>query len=574
MRNFYEQHLKPYVEDDLTVICAIFLFALFLRLMFLAHLIYDPAFVLPIVDCKEHNQLAFELLNQNNWRLTKFGYHTPGYAYFVAVVYKILGHSVVRLAVIQYVLGSLCACLVYYMIKRLMDRCSALFGAFLMSVYWMLIYTQSHVYSENLSMLLNLSMVCLLMFSKDSWHKYSLGGLLLGLSVVVRPEMSTFAVIFIVWIVMRRLSWKRALLYYLLFILGASLSVVPLLIRNKQLSGEFLIRQQIGVNLFMGSMPEYKGSNIYISVGTQWDKIIRMPFRELDKTDDELSEKERNAFYQGKVFDYIKNHPVEWSKFMAAKVFSVLAGIDFLRSEDVYFYDKFIRQTPFTLIQTWFICILAVIGILLSFLKDPRKYSLLYVYFGAYLFAMVFTYKTRYLVAHMPLIIIFASFAFYGLVEAIKRNNEWLILGLGSFFLALFLGVIYNPIDIVWPSQSEMNYVIAMNFDYHGDYPKAEGHFKKAIEIDPENKIAYVMLGNMYINTGEYQKAASLLETALKIIPGDQWISNLYNDAIYYMRSGGAEVYRENLSDEALFDRDPYRYYFRYPYEGPVYQKS
>ena len=100
--------------------------------------------------------------------MTQLWHHMPGYAYFVALVYKILGFSVVRLAIVQYILGSLSACLVFLLVKRLINRWAALFAALLMSVYWMLIYTQSHVYSENLSMLLNLLRVYVLLFSRDS----------------------------------------------------------------------------------------------------------------------------------------------------------------------------------------------------------------------------------------------------------------------------------------------------------------------------------------------------------------------------------------------------------------------
>jgi len=575
MKAFYETHLKAYFEDDVVVISVIFLFAFIVRLIFIPHLIFDPAFLHPVVDCKEHNDLAFKLLNLNDWRITEFWYHTPGYAYFVAVVYKILGHSVVRLAIVQYVLGSLCACLLYYIVKRLMNRWAAIFGAFLMSVYWLLIYTQAHVYSENLSMLFNLLMVYFLMFSADSWRKYLLSGLLLGLSVVVRPEILPFSLMILFWFLIKNLPFKKAALYYGLFVLGVALCVLPLMFKNYQFSGDFLIRKQIGVNFYMGSMPEYKGSNIYVSIGQEWSDVISIPYQEqnIDVRERMLSEKEINSYYVRKVLDFIKNNPLDWAAFMAGKVFSVVIGIDFLRTEDVYFYDKYIRSTPFSLIQTWFICILAVVGMFLSFLKEPKKYSLLYLFLGAYLCAMFFTYKTRYLVSHMPLIIIFSSYSFSYILEAIKKRNLRQFICVASAVLVLYGCVKWNPIDIVWPSKSEMHYVIGLSFDFYRDHDRAEEYYLKAIAEDPGNISALNYLGELYLDTGEYQKAISRFEQAVDVLDVEKYRNNYYL-AVYYFENGGEYNSMKRYPEEFRKRVELYNYYFPIPYRGAIYQKN
>ena len=572
MEGFYNQYLKPYFEDDTVVVCVIFLLALILRLSFLPHLIHDPAFVHPVVDCKEHNDLAFEILNINNWRINKFWYHTPGYAYFVAAVYKLLGHSVVRLAVIQYVLGSLAAALVYFMAKRLVNRWAGMLAGVLMSTYWMLVYTQSHVYSENLSMLLNLLCVYILVFSGDSWRKYLLSGMLLGASVVVRPEMLPFAGIVWVGLWVRRLAWRKIFKYYAWFIIGVAFCVLPLLLRNHQLSGHFMFREQIGVNFYMGSMPEYKGSNIYVKIGKYWEEVISKPYQRLGY-DRYLTETEMNAFYIKEVLDYMKRHPFSWAGFMAGKIFSVLIGIDFLRTEDVYFYERYIRATPFSLVQTWFICILALWGTVFSFKRERERFIFPLLILVSYLPALFFTYKTRYLVSLMPLLVLFAVYTLAAAAESVRRR-EWVALTtMICAVTLLYGGVRWNPLDIRWPSLSEMYYAIGVNFEYFGDYGKAEEYFVKALEVDPENLSAINDLGAVNMQTGQFARAAENFQRALRL-KDDPLYHNNYRVALEYLKNGGDYNYEDFYSEEFRNRIVLYHYYFPYPYQGPIYHKS
>jgi len=537
MKKFYDQYLRSYFEDDWTALSLICLFAFFLRLKFLPGLTFDPAFNDPIIDCHEHRDLALQIL-RNNWRIMKFSYHTPGYAYFVALVYKMFGQSAVKLAIIQYVIGTACAGLVFFLIKRLISRGAAFFGALVMSAYWFLIYTQSHVFSENLSMPLNLLMIWVLLSMKEGWIKYGLAGFLLGASTVVRPEIIPFAGAVVIWLMVKRTPFKKILGYGLAFAAAAAICMMPLLLRNHELSGQWLFRQQIGVNFYMGSLPQYKGSNIYVSVGRQWSKIIRLPFQELNRTDEELNEGERNEFYEKKVFEYIRAHPWAWGRFMAAKMFSVMVGIDFMRSEDVYFYNQYIRGTPCALIQTWLISILALMGMGLSFGKERKKYSLLYLYLAAYLMAMFFTYKTRYLMSHMPVLIIFAAYTVQRVIEAIDRSDHRRLIILSMVFFVLFLGVKWNPLQIVWTNASEAEYTIGLTYMDKHRYAAAVKYLRKAIKTDPNNIDALRHLGITYMQMGEWKKAVSSLKKALNKAPDDDWIASLYEQALQQQYSG------------------------------------
>ena len=572
MISFYNKHLKQYLENELFVGCSLFLFAFSLRLSFLPHLIDDPAFIQPILDSKEHNWLAHELINLNGWRMTKFWFHTPGYAYFMALVYKFLGFSVVRLAVVQYILGSLAACLVFFMVKRLINRGAALFAALLMSVYWMLIYTQSHVFSENLSMLLNLLTVNFLLFSRDSWRKYLCCGVLLGLSAAVRPEILLFAGVLWVWLLIRKLPVITVIRYYGLFVIGVCLCLLPLLIRNHQLSGNVKVQQLIGVNFYVGSMPEFKGSGIYLMFDS-WQSLLEKFYLEREQADltREPTEKELNSFYASKVIEYIRKHPLQWAGFMAGKIGSVLIGTDYPRSEDVYFYDKYIRAGPYELIQTWFICILAMIGIGLSLRQEPLKFTLPLLFLASYLPVLFFDYRSRFLISHMPLLIIFSSYALSVLIDHIQKKRLRDVASILSVALALFTCVAWNPMDIAWPSKAEAYHNIGSNFLYSEDPEEAKQYFRKTLGADPMYFIAINDLGVAYMTSGNFSLAAQTFQRAIDILPHPLFTAN-YQMALRLLEEGRAYDQWEGFPEEEKKSAELYYDLFPYPYEGAIYQ--
>jgi len=258
------------------------------------------------------------------------------------------------------------------MTKRLINQFAAIVAAAFMSLFWFFIYTQSHVYSENLSMLINLTLLYVLQFWQDSYKKYLLSGLLLGLSVACRPEIMLFAGFILIWMFFNKIKLKKLIQFYILFLLTFLLVIVPVLIRNHTLSGEFLLRQQVGANFYMGNNPDFKGSNIYVERGQIWNTFINMPYRELN-VNRPLKESEINNFYRRKTFELIKNDPLGWLKFMTMKAYSVFLGVEFLRTEDVYFYDNYITPTPLKFLQTRHIFALAFMGLFLTFFHDRRK---------------------------------------------------------------------------------------------------------------------------------------------------------------------------------------------------------
>jgi 4-amino-4-deoxy-L-arabinose transferase-like glycosyltransferase len=547
------------------------LFAFILRLSFLPHLIYDPAFIQPIAESKEFNWLAHELININAWQLSKPLFHASGYAYFLALVYKIVGFSVVRLAIIQYLLGSCCACLVYLLAKRLIGNAAAVFAGLHMSSYRMLLYTQCHVYSTNLSMPLNLLSVFYLMTGRESWHKYLICGLLLGLSAVVRPDAVLFICIFWVWLVARRLPLVAVFKYYALFLVGAGLCVIPLLAQSQQNKGNFDWNKALGANFYIGSMPDYWGSDIYVSFDKRselWEKFLQEKGQEY--VNREPTEREMNLFYFSKAFDYIKEHPFQWAGFMAGKLVSVLIGIDYPRPEDVYFYDKYIRFGPFSFIQTWFICVLALTGMTLSRRQEPQNLLLPLLFLASALPVLLFNYRSRDLVPYIPFIILFSSYTFQFLINSLQKKQTGEIAYIASTALALMTFVFWNPANISLPSRADAYHAIGSNLLTSQNPEEAQRYFLKVLEIEPKHVIAINDLGVAYMASGNFVLASETFQRALGFWTHPLFAAN-YDLAQKLLTEGGSYDPWDGFPDKEKVSADIYYHLFPFPYKGAIF---
>lgn len=64
-----------------------------------------------------------------------------------------------------------------------------------------------------------------------------------------------------------------------------------------------------------------------------------------------------------------------------------------------------------------------------------------------------------------------------------------------------------------------------------GEHDKAISLYKEAIEVDPEDKEAYIGISNVYMAQGEYNEAITNLNKAQVIDPKDENVTSLIEKA-------------------------------------------
>ena len=498
-------------RDCVTAI-AIFISTFLIKIPFLWNIRNDATFRLPIIDCFEFNIWALRILHQH-FLWTSIQNHTPLYAYFVALVYKIFGYNTFYIAIIQYALFSASTALLYFIVVRLFNKTTALITCIVMTFYWFFIYVQSFLYSENLSLFLNIFLVWCLLFTKDTLKKYLACGIIFGLSVVCRPEILLFAVFILLWFVARKIPVKKIIKFYSIFLFALTLIIFPVILRNYVVSGDVMLRSQMGANIYLGNNPELRGTNIDLEIGDKWRKFITMPHRALDKR---ASLTECDAYFISETIKIIQNDPVEWFRLIAFKIFSVLSGREFLRTEDVYVFKNYILGTPFCIIPTKAIFLFGIIGLMFSFRK-PKDFLLLYILLASAAIIIFFPIKTQYLMSVFPFVVAFSSFGAFKFYNAlINKKFPAIILMIVLIAFFNFLSF-YNPLDIKVPDLSETYYALGKNYYFLGENEKAKELYISSLSLNPKEGSVYNDLGLVYRNAGDHKKALKYFKKAIEL---------------------------------------------------------
>ena len=128
--------MKRSVRRKLLFVIALFVLALAVRLIYLLQIRNSPMFDTLTMCAEYHDQWAQMILQGEDLHEGVF-FRAPLYAYFLASVYKILGHGYNWSRLIQFLIGSLSCILIYILGKRVfndrtgrMESCATRFCQF------------------------------------------------------------------------------------------------------------------------------------------------------------------------------------------------------------------------------------------------------------------------------------------------------------------------------------------------------------------------------------------------------------------------------------------------------------
>ncbi len=469
---------------------------------------------MPIIDPLEFDVWGYKI-SKGELLWPQITNHPPLYAYFLGMVYFIFGYSPVNAVLLQYVLASVSLFWLFKIIRHHFDAPTAWVSCFLASTFWFFIYVNSFLFSENLSIFLNILLVYILTVFKEGWRKYLTAGFVLALTEVCRPQMLPFAVGILVLVFVASIPVKRKFLYAFLFLIFPVILNGLVIYQNYRVSGEALLRTQIGANIYMGNDPAFQGTNLYVKIGRDWDKFISSPHQHYQR---QVGEAESNAYFMSKTMDLIRARPLEWGGLIAAKAFSLVTGREFLRSEDVYTYNFYVIKTPFFLISTKLIFLLALMGLCFS-IRQRHNMWIMYILLLSLIPMFFFPIKTRYLMGLMPFVMAFSAYAVVCFYRMYKEQ-QFKTLGLNLFvFGILVLASAWNPLRLTLPDVSETFYAIAKNFDARRNMVMAERYYLAAIQIDPKHMSAYNELGVLYMNQKRCDRAVDYFKKAIELDP-------------------------------------------------------
>ncbi len=212
---------------------------------------FDPYnFVSLAEDILSHHGLGSRLIAQS-----------PVYAYGIAGVFALAGHSVYAVFAVQMLLGLLAVFVLDRTATLLFgDRRYGLAAALIGAVYSPLIFYEGTILRAVPIAYVNLVGFYLYLRACRSGRggMFFLSGLMIGLATVLRPTILPLASLYV--LARRSRPWPVRLRAFGLLILGMLVCVAPLTLRNRVLGGRHVVISTSSPDTFWtGNAPHYRG---------------------------------------------------------------------------------------------------------------------------------------------------------------------------------------------------------------------------------------------------------------------------------------------------------------------------
>jgi len=268
----------------------------------------------------------------------KTAFYPVGYPFFLSLVYRISGPSLITAKIANAILGTILCLITALIAKELFNPRTGIIAGWIMVFYPNNIFYSSIVMSEVLLASLLAFTVFLIISSQTRKFYLILCGILLGLCILVRPVAIILPVcILIYWIWGDKTGFKKSLLRFVLLLCCVVIVLSPWTIRNYKVMNHFvLVSTNGGVNFWMAHVhggyaeaPRRFGGN--------WSYPASSPEQEVVA--------EQQAYREA--FEHLKQYPLEPLKRFPKKLIRFFyADIDGLLNNSGFPVVKSISGIP------------------------------------------------------------------------------------------------------------------------------------------------------------------------------------------------------------------------------------
>lgn len=402
----------PLTRNERWFIAILFVVALVIRLGYLLDVRGNPFFENPRLDALFHDVWA-QSIAAGNIRGDAVFFRAPLYPYFLALVYKLFGHSYLIIRIVQHVLGAVVVVLVYLCCRRMFGRPAALFASLLVCFYAVVIYFEGELLIE--SFLTFLCTVWLLSFlrarERETSPSWFLSGIVYGFVCITRPTfLAAIIPLLACTTVAGRKEWRRTLLLAATFLLGMSLPIIPVAVRNYIVGGDpVLIASQGGINFYIGNNERADGYSSAIpgAEGTAWESTSQAAYVEQALGHKPLPSEE-SWFWYKKGFEFFLRHPAAAFALLVKKAYLFWNRIEIPNNQSFYSFSRYsllLRALP---VGFWLVGSLAIVGMFLSWSNPEGRAATLFLLFY-FLVTIAFFVCDRFRLPVVPLLCCFAA---------------------------------------------------------------------------------------------------------------------------------------------------------------------
>ncbi len=505
------------------LLLGLFLLALILRLIYLWEIRDNPFFENLILDPLAYDTWA-QQISRGDWVGSKIFYQSPLYPYFLAIIYRLFGHNLFTVRVIQFIIGSLNCILIYLIGKKAFSPRVGLLAALMAIFYNAYIFYEGEVSKTFLSVfMIDLTLLTLIVAKERALNRlWFLAGIIFGLTTLVRGNYFLILPFILLWIFI--VSWenpkKQALQYSLYILLGVATIISPVTLRNYLVGKDFVLTtSQGGQNFFIGNNPlNLTGEYMSTDPGRGTPKFEEEDFR--IKAEEivgrKLKPSEVSNFWFGQALNFIRSQPGVYLSLLSRKFLLFWNKVEIPDNQDIRFFSQFSLLLRGPLLLFGIIAPLGLLGIILG-LRKKGAVLLLNLFTLAYCGSVVsFFIFSRYRLPVVTPLLIFAAYAILWWIEKLKQRQfqPILISLLPLSALTLFVNIDLRSYDF-----SVRHYNLGSIYFRKAEYEKAAEQFKKVVEIMENHDWAYEHSDQSWKKPGREEEAVKAFQKDLRLDP-------------------------------------------------------
>ena len=475
-----------------------------------------PFFYTLNADSKAYDDWAQKLAS-GNWIGNSVFYQDPLYPYFLGVFYHFFGRNLLWIRLFQIGLGTAVIVFVYHVSAKLFGKKSGLLSAALVAFYRPFIFTDNEI--EKTSLGIFLVAVFILLYLKPKLHYQFFAGVTLALGVLVRANLLLLIPIAAFFRIGR--NSKRAAPVALL--LGASLILAPVLLRNRLIGREWVLTTaQSGQNFYMGNAPHNS-----LGDGT-FPPFIRphILFAQHDfaayaekQFGHPLTSGQVSSFWWGLSFKHALTSPAFFLRVMIQKVVLFWNNFEPPDNQSIYFLSLHSAVLRLPLVSFALLSVLFAIGAVAH--CRGREAQQLLIFVGIYALSVsAFYLVSRYRIPIIPVMAVIAGGAFQPLEKLVSKQP--VKLPWGPPFAGVVAGLVAH---IPFTNMSrEAGYAfgytaMAQLYVRESNPKRAIESYEEALRLNPSHLMVTIPLAELYQQTRDYSAAQRVLEDGLKVKP-------------------------------------------------------
>jgi tetratricopeptide (TPR) repeat protein len=543
-----------------------FTIALLVRIIYVLSLRASPFFGGLLVDAQWHDQWAWDWA-RGAWSMGgRAFFRAPLYPFFLSLIYRVFGHSLMAARAVQVVVGASTAAALAGCGWRIGGWRPALWAGIMAALYGPLVFFDGELLTAGLLVAL-LAWSLYFLLGRPAARTYIPATLFLGLAVVVRPNVIVLLPLFlyyawagvgragVVWRGVARGSLARAGMVAAIGFVALVPGLVVTVINARAEKGIVFVASQGGVNFYAGNHAGADGQTIDIpemqDSQAGWGNFVDASREAAEAAEGRpLDSAEVSRYWYRRGFDWIRSEPAAAAALTLKKVYFAVNAYEIPNNRDLYFdrpdpLNLLLWKLPFFAFPWGIVFPLAVAGACLGLrLRESRRTIGMLTAWGLVLgiFLVPFFVNARFRLDIVPVLILLAAFAL--------SHGRRLLRGLpAAFGIGALILVNTSFFHVRLQNPAETNAKLAMALIMDNRLVEGRRALETALRYDPTSADYTYLLGYVCSLEGRNDEALAYYERTLRMRPKNYKVLSHIGGALLQM--GRRDEAREALERAA-----------------------